>query len=90
MVLLENKKLSSYLKDVRKSAFITQNEMSSLFFEKSKKELHPQYISNFERGLCVPSVNLIKAYIEVCGANKKKVIFLMTENYNNSLRTQLK
>lgn len=40
-------------------------------------EVHPQFISNIERGVCSPPGHIIVAYAELCQISSKKIVKLI-------------
>lgn len=61
--------LGKYLKQTRKKAGLTQTDVAKEFGYTS-----PQFISNYERGLCAPSVETLGFLCELIGADKEFVI----------------
>lgn len=73
-----NKELSKYLKSCRIKSGLTQIQLSRACKIKAP---NAQYCSNFERAKCVPSNELIRAYIKLCGANVDSLAEIIEEQF---------
>ena len=49
-----------------------------------------QYVSNFERGLCMPSFELIRAYISTCKIPKHLAFSILRRLYTQAIKEALK
>jgi len=71
MNTFEHQNLGSYLKAKRIETKLTQAEASEYL------KVHPQYVSNWERGLCAPPTHCFQHTLDLLGADRKKVAELM-------------
>ena len=70
-----NQTLGSYLKDKRIEADLTQLEVAKKLGYSS-----PQFISNFERGLCSPPLKQLKKITKLYDINPTDIIDLMMDD----------
>ncbi len=49
----------------------------------------PQFISNFERGLCAPPLNKLKMLVQLYDMNGEEVLKLMLKEHERHLRRAL-
>ena len=75
-----NKKFGSYLKEKRLDAGLNQSEVARKLGYSS-----PQYISNFERGLCLPPLKKMKRIISLYDINPQIVFDMMLEAQRKEL-----
>lgn len=78
-------KLNEYLKDQRIKANVTQSDIA-----KKLKISNAQYVSNFERGVCKPSFQMIRAYIKLCGVSSQDIRIKMIDDYYEMLKKEIK
>lgn len=71
MNIFEFQNLGTYLKEKRIETKLTQAEVSEYL------KVHPQYISNWERGICAPPSHCLQHALDLLGADRKKVVELM-------------
>lgn len=76
--------LSKYLKTKREQANIKQIDLARKIGLNNS-----QYISNVERGLCGPSIDLIKAYGDLCYVDMQKVVNLIIRQKKAKLIDEL-
>lgn len=77
--------VGSFLKTKRVEAGVTQSKAAKALGYSS-----PQYISNFERGLCEPSVHTALKLTKVYGINKNELYKVMLQSFENNLKTAFK
>ena len=79
--------LGTFLRRKREAAGYTQSEIAKRLGYSS-----PQFISNFERGLCSPPLKNLKALVKVYRMDPKEVIHLILKEQehvlNNALQPQ--
>ena len=80
----KTKGLSSFLRDARIETNFTQLEAA-----KSLGHATPQYISNFERGLCEPSLDIAVTLCELYGIPRDNLYKLMLSLYEDNLKDKL-
>lgn len=76
--------LGNYLKQKRKASGLTQWEVA--------KELgytSPQFISNFERGLCAPSFDTLPLLIKMYRIPQNEILELLLKQQEEYLREKL-
>lgn len=76
--------LGEYLKNKRKNRGLTQWDVA--------KELgytSPQFISNFERGLCAPSFDTLPKLIKMYGIPEDEILNLLMQQQEKFLREKL-
>lgn len=78
------KPLGRYLKNARVSQNLTQMDVAERIGLTS-----PQFISNWERGLCSVSVSTIKKLIRIYKLDKKEVISLLLDIEEKHIRKNL-
>lgn len=78
-------KLNEYLKNERVKANVTQSDIA-----KKLKLKNAQYVSNFERGVCKPSFQMIRAYIKLCGVSSQDIRIKMIDDYYEMLKKEIK
>lgn len=76
--------LGGFLKEKRTLKGVTQLEASRVLGHTTS-----QYISNFERGLCEPSVETALKLSEVYGFGKRELFDLMVKIYAEDLNEKL-
>lgn len=75
------KGVSQYLREKRIEAEITQIEAGRYLGHTS-----PQYISNLERGLCEPSVEMAIKLCDFYGGSRKELFETMIDLYHSQLK----
>ena len=78
------KGVAQFLRSVRIKKDITQIDAA-----RSLGHSTAQYISNFERGLCEPSVEMALKLCEFYGVTKRELYDLMMENYQEALKEKI-
>lgn len=68
--------LGKLLRQGREEKSLTQAEVATMLGYGS-----PQYISNFERGLCAPPMKNLSKLVTVYGLDKKQVGKILIESY---------
>ncbi|MES2962310.1 MAG: helix-turn-helix transcriptional regulator [Bdellovibrionota bacterium] len=79
------KGVSSYLREKRLESELTQMEAARHLGHSTA-----QYISNLERGLCEPSVEMAINLCEFYGGSRKELYELMLELYEDQLKARFK
>lgn len=77
------KGVSQYLREKRVEASLTQMEAARHLGHSTA-----QYISNLERGLCEPSVEMAINLCEFYGGSRKELYELMLDLYQSQLKTR--
>ena len=80
-----HKNLGIYLKNKRQSAGYTQQEVADKLGYTTA-----QFISNFERGLCSPPLNNLKAIIQLYDISAEEIMTLILKEQEYILRRALK
>lgn len=70
--MAEFKHLGAYLKQKRVDSGYTQAELASAL-----GDLHSQFVSNWERGLCAPPGHSLPKLIEVLKLSREKLVDVM-------------
>ncbi|MCM2281315.1 MAG: helix-turn-helix domain-containing protein [Bdellovibrionaceae bacterium] len=78
------KGLSAFLRDKRIELNMTQLQASRALGHSS-----PQYISNFERGLCEPSLETAMKLCELYGIPRKQLYEIMVELYQQEMSDKI-
>lgn len=76
--------LGNFLQDKRTKAGLSQGDVADKLGYSS-----PQFISNFERGLCAPPLNKLKMLVQLYGLNSEEVVKLMMKEHERHLRRNL-
>jgi len=76
--------LGSFLKRCRQQIGLTQSEVASKLGYSS-----PQFISNFERGLCSPPLKNLKTLVKLYSISPDEIIHLILEEQEEILRKAL-
>ena len=76
--------LGKYLRDKRKLKGMSQSDVA-----KKLGYSNPQFISNFERGLCAPPLKKLKILIGLYDLPKKELMKLMLDLQERHLKKQL-
>ena len=77
--------LGSYLQEKRIKAGLSQGAVATKLGYSS-----PQFISNFERGLCAPPLNKLKTIIDLYDLNSEEVIKIVLGEHEKHIRKALK
>ncbi len=77
--------LGSYLQNKRLKAELSQGDVADKLGYSS-----PQFISNFERGLCAPPLPKLRTLIDLYDLNAEEVIKIMLGEHEKHLRKHLK
>ena len=64
--------LGQYLKEKRQSEKLTQSELANKL-----GDVHTQFVSNWERGLCAPPGHCFSQLIEILNLNRNKLVKVM-------------
>lgn len=78
------KVLGDFLQSKRVKAGLSQGDVATKLGYSS-----PQFISNFERGLCAPPLNKLKLLVQLYGLNGDEVLKLMLKEQEKHLRKAL-
>jgi len=76
--MLEFRNLGQYLKQKRLGLDLTQSELANML-----GNVHVQFISNWERGLCAPPNHCFEKLIETLNLSHKKLVKVMVEDSRN-------
>ena len=79
-----HKTLGSYLKKKRQTTGLTQAEVARKLSYAS-----PQFISNFERGLCSPPLKNLKVLIDLYSIPVDEIVNLVIKEQEGIIRTAL-
>ena len=79
-----HKPLGNYLKARRIAAGLTQHDVSTKLGYTT-----PQFVSNFERGLCSPPLNALAVLVKLYGMNPEELIDLILRYQEQILRQTL-
>lgn len=77
----ELKLLGQYLSDLRRSAGVSQLDAAEYMGFTSS-----QYISNIERGICIPSLEYLIASCELYNVKPKELIKVVQDLFGRSLK----
>jgi transcriptional regulator with XRE-family HTH domain len=76
--------LGEFLQTKRTKSGLSQGDVASKLGYSS-----PQFISNFERGLCAPPLNKLKQLVQLYDLNGEEVVRLMLKEQERHLRKTL-
>ncbi|MCB0394586.1 MAG: helix-turn-helix transcriptional regulator [Bdellovibrionales bacterium] len=76
--------LGTYLKNKRENAGLSQKDVADHLGLSS-----PQYISNFERGVCGPSLETVKELCSIYKINKREIVDIMIEDYRTLVESKV-
>ena len=76
--------LGDFLQSKRVKAGLSQGDVATKLGYSS-----PQFISNFERGLCAPPLNKLKLLVSLYDLNSEELIRLMLKEEEKNLRKHL-
>lgn len=74
------KNLAAGVKKARKDKGLTQLELAHIM------RCHPQYISNFERGLCYPPISALRRAVKTLGLDPLRVAEAIEADLNHDNR----
>lgn len=80
----EFKNLGIFLREKRLQASLTQKELAE-----SCGNLHTQFVSNWERGLCAPPKHSLQKLIDLLDLNRQSLVNVMVSDYKNDLEEKL-
>lgn len=81
MTMKFNEEFGQLLKKARESHGISQSELARKLGYSS-----PQYISNYERGLCMPPMKNIKKIIREIDLDPQRIFLILKEYQEGELR----
>jgi len=73
--MAEFKNMGTYLRQKRLDSGYTQSELAS-----SLGDVHSQFVSNWERGLCAPPGHSLHKLIDVLKLSREKLVDVMLED----------
>lgn len=76
--------LGDFLQSKRVKSGLSQGDVATKLGYSS-----PQFISNFERGLCAPPLNKLKMLVQLYDLNGEEVLKLMLKEHERHLRRNL-
>lgn len=76
--------LGEYLQAKRTKVGLSQGDVATKLGYSS-----PQFISNFERGLCAPPLNKLKSIVQLYDLNAEELVKLMLKEEEKNLRKHL-
>ena len=82
--MAEFSNLGTFLKQKRIDSGFTQNELASKL-----GDVHSQFVSNWERGLCAPPNHSFQRLINVLKINKQKLVDVMMEDSKISIEARV-
>lgn len=83
MASLEYQHLGAYLKERRLAAQCTQSVLAN------QLNVHVQFVSNWERGLCAPPTHCFQEALDLLKADRKKVVSVMLLDSKNSIESKI-
>jgi transcriptional regulator with XRE-family HTH domain len=82
--MAEFRNLGIYLRQKRIDAGYTQNELAN-----SLGDIHSQFVSNWERGLCAPPGHSLHRLIDVLKLNREKLVDVMLEDSRTEIESKV-
>lgn len=76
--------LGTYLKEKRQSEKMTQAELAEKL-----GDVHAQFVSNWERGLCAPPGHCFPKLINVLGLNREKLVKVMLSDSKKVIQSKI-
>lgn len=76
--------LGAYLKQKRVDSGYTQAELAS-----SLGDLHSQFVSNWERGLCAPPGHSLHKLIDLLRLNREKLVEVMLQDSRSAIESKI-
>ncbi len=82
--MVEFQNLGNFLKAKRTEAGYTQQELAGKL-----GDIHSQFVSNWERGLCAPPGHSFQKLIELLKINREKLVDVMMEDSRNVIEAKV-
>lgn len=82
--MLEFCNLGQYLKQKRLGLDLTQSELADML-----GNVHVQFVSNWERGLCAPPNHCFENLIEILNLSRDKLVKVMVEDSKNIISAKI-
>lgn len=82
--MAEFSNLGTFLKQKRIDSGLTQNELATKL-----GDVHSQFVSNWERGLCAPPSHSFHKLIEVLKVNRQKLVDVMVEDSRATIEAKI-
>ena len=76
--------LGAYLREKRERAGYTQSDIAQKLGYST-----PQFISNFERGLCAPPMKNLKTFVKLYKIHVDEIVSLIVKEQETTLRKEL-
>jgi transcriptional regulator with XRE-family HTH domain len=76
--------LGAYLREKRERAGYTQSDIAQKLGYST-----PQFISNFERGLCAPPMKNLKTFVKLYKISVDEIVNLIIKEQESTLRREL-
>lgn len=76
--------LGNYLRNARMKREFTQRELSAKL-----RDVHPQYVSNWERGKCPPPSDQFQRLLTVLHVDRTKVVEAMLKDEQEIIRQKI-
>lgn len=80
-----SERVGRYFRQKRVAVGLTQIDLSRILGYSTS-----QFVSNWERGLCMPPLNSMAKLSEVLKIPKKEIVDMLTEEYRRSLEKAVK
>jgi len=84
ITMSEFKNLGIYLKEKRTLAGLTQQQLASAL-----GNIHSQFVSNWERGLCSPPGHCLQELISILNINRDHLVEVMLMDSQNAIRLKI-
>ena len=78
------KELGNYLKRKREQQSLTQGQVAEVL-----GYLSPQFVSNFERGLCTPPLEALRVLVELYKIPEKEIVRIIMRQQEQTIREEL-
>ncbi len=82
--MAEFRHLGAYLRQKRLDSGYTQSELAS-----SLGDVHSQFVSNWERGLCAPPGHSLHKLIDVLKLNREKLVDVMLDDSRMEIESKV-
>ena len=76
--------LGTYLKEKRQSEKLTQAELANKL-----GDVHAQFVSNWERGLCAPPGHCFLQLIQILSLNREKLVRVMLNDSRKVIQSKV-
>ena len=76
--------LGAFLKEKRVSSNYTQAELASAL-----GDVHSQFVSNWERGLCAPPGHSLQRLIDLLKLNREKLVDVMLQDCRSEIEARV-